>query len=125
MKSGMDPKRDFGVNVLCVEERTVEACLRAYRQGNFYGAAHGLDELAFTNISFDGKTLYAQTDRPTRLEVITARGVVKSVEAASVEWEVTPNGHCVGPGVDVFARVRAKSTDGAGETLFSQAMMLT
>ena len=123
-KRGIDPKRDFGVNVLCVEERTVEACLRAYRQGNFYGAAHGLDELAFTNISFDGKTLYAQTDRPAKLEVITARGVVKSVEAASVEWEVTPNGHCVGPGVDVFARVRAKSVDGAGETLFSQAMML-
>ena len=110
--------------MLCVEERTVEACLRAYRLGNFYGAAHGLDELAFTNIAFDGKTLRAQTDRPALLEVVTARGVVKSQEATSIEWTVTPNGSCVGPGVDVFARVRAKSVDGAGETLFSQAMML-
>ena len=124
VKGGIDRKRDFGVNVLCVEERTVEACLRAYRQGNFYGAAHGLDELAFTNISFDGKTLYAQTDRPANLEVITARGVVKSVKGTSIEWTVTPDGSCVGPKVDVFARVRAKSADDVGETLFSQAMML-
>jgi hypothetical protein len=48
-------KEIFGVNVLCVEERTVNACLKAYREGNFYGAAHGLDELAFTRLSFDGK----------------------------------------------------------------------
>ena len=124
VKGGIDRKRDFGVNVLCVEEKTVEACLKAYRQGNFYGAAHGLDELAFTRIAFDGKTVSAQTDRPALMEVVTARGVVKSEKGTSIEWDVVPNGHCAGPHVDVFARVRAKSVDGSDEKLFSQPMML-
>lgn len=121
----IDRKRDFGVNVLCVEEHTVEACLRAYRKGNFYGAAHGLDELAFTQISFDGKVLRAGTDRPAKLQVITARGVVKEEEGTSVEWKVIPNGSCVGPLVDMFARVKAYAVDGSGEVLFSQPFMLT
>ena len=48
--------KTFGVNVLCVQEKTVHSCLKAYREGNFYGALVGLDALAFTRITFDGKT---------------------------------------------------------------------
>jgi hypothetical protein len=76
----------FGVSVLVVPERTAEACLRAYRNGNFYGAAHGLGELRFTSIVFDGKRLCATTDKPAKFEVITARGVRKTSEGMSVEW---------------------------------------
>lgn len=114
----------FGVNVLCVQEHTVRACLQAYRQGNFYGAAHGLDELAFTKIAFDGKRVTAATDKPARLVVITARGVVKEVEGREISWDVVPNGSSVGPNVDVFARVKAYAIDGSGEELFSQPFML-
>lgn len=117
-------KEIFGVNVLCVQERTVHACLKAYREGNFYGAAHGLDELAFTRLSFDGKRLNAATDKPARFEVVTARGVVKESKGTSVTWDVSPKGNCTGPGVDVFARVKAYAADGCGEVLFSQPFML-
>lgn len=118
-------EKDFGVNVLCVNERTVEACLRAYRQGDFYGAAHGLDELAFTAIGFNGKRVAAATDKPARFEVITARGVVKESKGTSIVWDVIPDGVNKGPRVDVFARIKAYATDGSGEVLFTQPFMLT
>ena len=114
----------FGVNVLLVPERTVEACLRAYRQGNWYGAAHGLGELAFKSVTFDGQTLRAVCDRPARFEVKTARGVVKEAKGAEVVWEVPKEADGEGPKAEVFVRVKAYSVDGAGEELFSQPFML-
>lgn len=117
-------KKIFGVNVLCVQERTLEGCLRAYRKGDFYGAAIGLDALAFTSITFDGKRLRATTDKPARFEVITARGVVKESTGNEVFWDVVPNGSGEGPHVDVFARVKAYAVDGSEEELFSQPFML-
>ena len=112
------------MNVLCVEERSVHACLKAYRQGNFYGAAHGLDELAFTRIAFDGKTVTAATDKPSRLEVITARGVVKEEKGTEISWTIEKTAPWQGAPVHVFARVKAYATDGSGEVLFSQPFML-
>ena len=115
----------FGVNVLVTPERTVEGCLRAYRKGDFYGAAHGLGELRFTSVSFDGMTARAATDKPAKLEVVTARGVRKTVEGTSVEWMCPKDDNNVnGPQVEVFVRIRATALDGCGETLYSQAGML-
>lgn len=114
----------FGVNVLIVAEKTVEACLRAYRQGNFYGAAHGLGELAFTSIAFDGKVVSATVDRLAKLEVRTARGVVKTSVGTRIDWEVPEHRPWQGATTDVFARIKAYSTDGANEELFSQPFML-
>lgn len=117
-------KKIFGVNVLCVQEKTVHACLKAYREGNFYGAAIGLDDLAFTGISFEGRQVRATTDKPARLEVRTARGVVKETTGTEIVWDVVPNGSSQGPHVDVFARVKAYAVDGSEEELFSQPFML-
>lgn len=114
----------FGVNVLCVEEKTVHACMKAYREGNFYGALNGLDELAFTRIAFDGKTVTAATDRPSRFEVVTARGVVKEQRGTEVSWTVDRDAPWHGPGHHVFARVKAYAIDGSDEVLFSQPFML-
>ena len=114
----------FGVNVLCVQEKTVHACLKAYREGNFYGALNGLDELAFTRIAFDGKTVTAATDKPARFEVITARGVVKEATGGEVSWTVDDEKPWHGPGFHIFARVKAHAVDKSGEELFSQPFML-
>jgi len=117
--------QNFGVCVLVVPDRTQAACLRAYRNGNFYGAAHGLGELAFTEISFDGKTLKASTDKPARFEVKTARGVVHEEKGTTLTWNVPmTKGRRIGPHVEVFARIKAYAADGCGETLFSQPFML-
>ena len=114
----------FGVNVLCVQERTVHACMKAYRDGNFYGAEKGLDELAFTRIAFDGRTVTAATDKTARLDVITARGVAKEVNGTEISWSVGRDADSQGPGHHVFARVKAYAVDGSGEVLYSQPFML-
>lgn len=115
----------FGVNVLCVEERTVHACMKAYRDGNFYGALNGLDELAFERISFDGNRLEAATDRPARFEVVTAQGVVARSEGREVSWVPPAEGEWSGRALHMFARVRAFAADDSGEVLFTQPFMLT
>ena len=117
-------KKVFGANILCVQERTVHACLKAYREGNFYGALNAMDELAFTRISFNGKTVTAATDKPARFEVITARGVVKEAKGSEISWMVEEEKPWQGPGFHIFARVKAYATDGSGEILFSQPFML-
>lgn len=115
----------FGVNVLVTPERSVHACLKAYRDGNFYGAAHGLGELKFTEISFtDQNEVRAATDKPAKFEVITARGVRMVTEGTSVSWTCPKPGSAQGPRTEVFARVRATALDGCGEVLYSQAGML-
>ena len=119
---------DFGVNVLVVPERSVHACLKAYRQGNFYGARRGLGELKFTRIAFSGgDTVEAETDRPAKIEVVTARGVVKCVKSAtSIKWTMEKPPFCGGSRrhANAFIRVKAYAIDGSGEELFSQPYMI-
>ena len=118
----------FGVNVLLAPERTVRACLRAYREGNFYGAKRGFNELKFTRIAFNDTTVEAETDKPARLQVITALGPVETVErGTSIKWTMDKPAPVEGPREEVhmFARVKAQALDGSGEELFSQPYMLT
>ena len=111
----------FGVNVLVVPERTAHACLKAYRDGNFYGALRGMGELAFKKITFEGRSCVAETDRPARFEVITARGVVHSAEGTRLEW-TCPLKKYLGNSVHhVYRRIRATALDKSGECLFTQA----
>ena len=75
-----------GRNILLVEEPTAEACLRAYREGNFYGAVTG-DGPRFEYINFDGHSLNARTDRRVFWQMITAQGI--SSEGSSEEFSYT------------------------------------
>ena len=115
----------FGVNVLVVPERTVHACLKAYRQGNFYGAHRGYGELAFTNISFDGNELKVQTDKPARFEVKTARGIRMEAKGTEVKWlkKTTEKPRRQDWGTDIFVRVKAYALD-SKEVLYTQPIML-
>ena len=108
-----------GCNVLLVKERTVEACLRAYRQGNFYGALHG-GKVKFTNISFDGRTLEAATDQPARFEVISAQGKVAEKTDSAISFKVP----ATAAKDHVYFRVKVLATDDSGEILYSQPFMV-
>ena len=126
-----DGTRDFGANVLVVPEPTVHECMKAYRQGNFYGSLHALNELHFTYLGFDGKTVRAATDKPAKFQLITARGVVQETTGTEMTWELrirsNKSGKPIrrgGPIVEVFARVKAFATDGSEEVIFSQPFML-
>ena len=117
----------FGVNVLVTPERSAHTCLKAYRDGNFYGAKRGLNELKFTRIAFNGTTVEAETDKPARLEVITGLGTVKQEKkSTAIKWTMESVYEWSGPRNDahVFARVKAYALDGSGEELFSQPYML-
>lgn len=64
-----------GKCILLPEERTAEACLRAYRQGRFYGAILG-NGFKFEHISFDGRTLRAKCNKKMIFQLTSAQGVV-------------------------------------------------
>ena len=108
-----------GCNVLLVKERTVEACLRAYREGNFYGALHG-GKVKFTNISFDGRTIEAATDQPARFEVISAQGKVAEKTDSAISFKVP----ATAAKDHVYFRVKVLATDDSGEILYSQPFMV-
>lgn len=115
-----------GCNVLLVKEKTVEACLRAYREGNFYGAIHG-DRVKFTNISYDGRTLEAATDKQVRFQLISGKGKIAETTGTGFSFKVpaTAASH-------VYFRLKAFAVDGSGnvlpddkgEVLFSQPFMV-
>ena len=110
-----------GVNVLLVPEKSVHACLRAYRQGNFYGAVKGRGMLRFTSIRFDGARLRVTLDKPARIQLITKLGLVKSCGGMTLDFAVPPaerERHG-------YLRVRAFTLGEADETIFSQPIMLT
>ena len=120
------PDGSFGVNVLVTPERTVRACMKAYREGNFYGAKRGLGELNFRRIAFDGKTVEAETDKPARFRIITGLGIVSETEGTSVKWTLEDEYEWSAPRetANVFVRVKACALDGSGEELYSQPYML-
>jgi hypothetical protein len=122
----IDNEKTFGVNVLVVPERTVHACLKAYRLGNFYGAHRGYGELAFTSITFDGNVLKVKTDKKARFEVKTARGIRMETTGTEVKWVKSPDPKPRRQdwGTDIFVRVKAYALDGSGEVLYTQPIML-
>lgn len=109
-----------GVNVLLVPERTAEACLRAYRQGQWYGAIKGRGMLTFTNVSYADGTLAASTDKPARYQVISSKGIVEEKTGTSFQYKLPAGGEKE----HVYLRLKAFATDASGEILYSQPFML-
>ena len=110
-----------GVNVLLVPEKSVHACLQAYRRGNWYGAIKGRKILRFTSILFDGAHLRVTLDKPAHLQVITKRGVTAWANSKTISFDVAAaDREKYG-----YLRVRAYARDDSGEIIFSQPMMLT
>ena len=60
----------LGRNVLLVPSLTEQNALRAYRNGEFFGAFFG-DRIAFTNVELVGNTYTVQTDDAERIDFIS------------------------------------------------------
>lgn len=67
-----------GRSILLPRARTAEECLRAYREGRFYGAVLGRG-LRFEYLGFDGRTVRARCDKPAFFQLISRSGVVLEV----------------------------------------------
>jgi hypothetical protein len=69
-----------GKNVLLVPEFNERECLRAYRQGAFFGSVKNeTSELRFTNITIENDRLIAETNEKVTLKVYTNKGVESPV----------------------------------------------
>lgn len=110
-----------GVNILLVPERSAHECLKAYRQGNWYGAVKGRGILNFKLIDFDGKKLRVRTDKKARFQVIARSGSVFEKTDDHFEFDVAATRRA-----DYgYLRVKAFALDDSGEILFSQPFMLS
>ncbi len=71
-----DPNRQWrGKIILLAEEWTAESCLKAMRQGRFYGAISG-NGLRFEYLDFDGRTLRARCNHKAVFQLISKTGVI-------------------------------------------------
>ena len=111
-------KKWEGKIMILAEEPTAESCLRALRQGRFYGMITD-NGLRFEEISYDGRYLRAKCNKKVGFQIISAQGVVDDM--------ITGTEFCMEiPEEDkakhVFLRVTAR--DRWDEKLFSNAFML-
>lgn len=102
----------LGRCVLLVPTASEYECLKAYRDGKFYGAMMGTG-LAFNNISLSGSSLTVETNSATSLTFITDKGLAV-VSAASTVYSI-PTGA-------IYVRVEA--IDATGEQIYSQPITL-
>lgn len=105
------------MNILLTQERTARACMKAYRTGSFYGCLFN-SGLAFDKITFDGENLVVKTNEKAFIEVIGAPGVLAYSRGNELAYSLSM-------GKEKIVYLRVKASDGTGETIYSQPMMLS
>ncbi|WP_145282125.1 hypothetical protein [Rosistilla oblonga] len=115
-----------GRNVLLVDAATPAsempaACLRAYRNGNFYASLDGVLELKRFQCSADGKLDVQISGGPSKLRVVSAKGVVHEQAGEAISWAL-PEGKSSAQ-EHVYLRVEADQVDGE-DRLLTQAIQL-
>jgi len=109
-----------GRSILLVDERTPEACLRAYREGRFYGAVLGKG-LSFDFIHWDGENFHARCDRGgCLLQLMSKVGVAEEYfKSSEAHFTVKPEDRAK----HGFLRLTA-FCEATGEKLYAQPIML-
>ena len=105
------------MNILLTQERTARACMKAYRTGSFYGCLFN-SGLAFEKIAFDGEQLFVKTNDKAFIEVIGAPGVLAYSRGNELAYSLSM-------AKEKIVYLRVKASDGTGETIYSQPMMLS
>lgn len=114
-----------GQNVLLIPKSTTAvqrpaACLRAYRNGDFYVSMDG--GLALNQLTLTGDALTVEVSEKCNIRFVTARGVVHEQAGSACSWKL-PTGDAWLRN-HVFIRVEAKQADG-DDQVFSQPFSLT
>lgn len=111
-------KKYWGKIVLLTEERTMEACLKAMRNGDFYGKITN-DTLEFEEIRFDGKNFYARSNSPqTLFRLIAAPGIIYEASGQEINFTI-PAGK-----ESEYRFLRLDASLAKREILYSQPFML-
>jgi len=106
-----------GRNVLLVPEFTEYDCLRAYRQGQFYGCLKD-SGLTVSSYAASASAISIEVSSPAMIQFITEAGVVRTVEGERAAYRVPQRDGCPSP-----TYVRIEVADGSGERLFLQPVM--
>lgn len=104
----------YGSNILLVPEFTEHECLKAYRNGAFYGIIKDTG-LRFSNLTMSGKTLSVGVNKESVIDFYTNRGLVKSVTGTSA--------NCTAVDSDIFLRVEVTEVGDTDSRIFSNAIM--
>lgn len=107
-----------GKIILLPEERSAEACLRAMRQGRFYGAITG-SGLRFEKIVFDGQSIYARCNAKASFQLTSKTGVVCDFTGEELSFILPENAR----EKHVFLRLTALERS-FGDKLYAQPFML-
>lgn len=113
-----------GQNVLVINANTPPeelptACLRAYRNGDFYSSLKGSVKL--TRLELTDGQLDVEVSAPCRIRIVSARGTVYEDTGKGCRWKLPQ-----GPAAlqqHVYLRVEASEVDGE-DRIFSQAFFL-
>lgn len=81
-------KFDGGFNILLVDEFAEHNCLKAYREGAFFGSLYGGQDLHFTNISLEKKQLVVEVNSKSNITFITDKSVVKVPDSFSAKFKI-------------------------------------
>ena len=76
-----------GVNMLLTPAVTARDCLKAYRNGDFYGALYG-NSIRFLDIHADQENVSVKTDHAACIEIITEKGVVHTINANQGSYQL-------------------------------------
>jgi hypothetical protein len=108
----------LGRNILLVNNFTEEECLKAYRQGRFYGALKG-DSLRFKNISINNGKLLVETNNAMTIKFISMGEIIESVNDKTAEITLPSPSKVTGHNY-----VRVEAHDYEREIIFSNPIMI-
>lgn len=109
-----------GFNVLLVDEFTEHKCLKAYRDGAFFGSQFGGEDLIFNKISLENDQLIIELNSKANISIITDKKTSKINEVTHTIYKI-PFDIYNTPTIK-YVRVEA---DNGKERIFSQPIRFT
>ena len=109
----------IGRSVLLVSEFTEHNCLKAYRQGQFYGCLKD-SGLTIRDFTVTDSSISVSTNSTARIKFITGAGVASTVTGNSATYELGRDNS-----TPEVTYVRVEVEDDSGERLFLQPVMWT
>lgn len=104
-----------GFNILLVDEFTQHKCLKAYRDGAFFGSQFGGEDLIFNRISLENDQLIIELNSRANITVITDKGTTKIDNARHTIFKIPYDVY----GTPTIKYVRLEAEDGE-DRIFSQ-----
>ena len=107
----------IGRNILLVSEFTDHDCLKAYREGSFYGCLKD-NGLRVLNFNANEASISVKTNRKATFKFITEKGIVRQSEGEDACFQISEETNN-----SKLVYVRLEISDTSGECLFLQPVM--